>query len=159
TWVGGEAWETSSAAFVLDMGSALIDASETANFSLPVGGNQTIVETLAGELGDRARVNCTVTSDAWSDHRVELAYREAAGKETQLIAARCVAPMPAYAALEVLENLPEQPRHALETVRWGPFTVAGIFTNETTEQAWDRMYSIIAPNRSFQIIYNHASAR
>lgn len=158
TWVGGEAWETSAAAFVLDMGSALISASETPNFSLPIGGNQTIVETLADQLGDRVRMSSPVTSVAWSDDRVEITYRDAAGKERELTASRCIVAMPAYAALEVLENLPEQHRHALETVRWGPFTVAGIFTNETTEQAWDRMYSIVAPGRSFQIIYNHASA-
>lgn len=158
TWVGGEAWETSSAAFVLDMGSAMISASETPNFSLPIGGNQTIVETLAAELGERARVSSPVTSVAWSDDRVEITYRDADGKDRELAAARCIVAMPAYAALEVLENLPEQHRHALETVRWGPFTVAGIFTNETTAQAWDRMYSIVAPGKSFQIIYNHASA-
>lgn len=158
TWVGGEAWEVSAATFVLDMGSALIAATETPNFSLPVGGNQTIVEKLAAELGDRARTRATVTSITWDDDGVEVLYRNGAGGEQRVTAKQCVVAVPAYAALDLIRDLPEQHRQALETVHYGPFIVAGIFTNETTAQPWDSTYSIVAPNRSFQIIYNHAAA-
>lgn len=158
TWVGAGAEEASAATFVLDMGSALTSAAKTPNFSLPVGGNETIIDALASELGDRAITGAKVVSVSRDDGMIDIEYRDPDGAQRRLSARQCIVALPAHVALSVVQDLPAGYRNALAEVRYGSFTVAGIFTNEEQAQPWDSMYSIAVPHRSFQIIYNHAAA-
>lgn len=158
SWVGAEAPEVSAWQLLLNVGSALQTASKTPNFSLPVGGNQVITDTLATTLGDRIRLSASVASVSWDDDGVDVLYDDAHGNRRQLRANQCVVALPAHAALNVLTALPEQHRAALEAVRYGQFLVAALFTGEKDVQVWDDLYSITVPGRSFQIIFNHAAA-
>ncbi len=51
-WMGCEVEETAATQFVTSVGLALADPEKIPNFSLPVGGNQTLTDVLAEDLGD-----------------------------------------------------------------------------------------------------------
>ena len=158
SWASAELSEMSAWQFLLYMGSGLKTASETPNFSYPIGGNQVITDMLATALGEKIRLTAKVVSVSWGNGGVEVRYEESSGEERLLKAEQCVVALPAYAALDVLNDLPQQHRNALAAVRYGQFLVAGIFTGEKGPQPWDGLYSITTPGRSFQIIFNHAAA-
>jgi monoamine oxidase len=156
-WVAGEPSEVSAWHFLLYMGSALTTAAETPNFSLPVGGNEVIPETLGEALADNLRLSAAVSAISWGERGVEIEYSDSQGSHT-LRANQCVVATPAHIAGSILKGLPAEHRRALDSVRYGHYVVAGIFTGEKDAQAWDNLYSIAVPGRSFQVIYNHAAA-
>lgn len=156
-WVAGEPGEVSAWHFLLYMGSALITAAETPNFSLPVGGNEVIPQRLGDALAEKVRLGATVSAISWGAQGVELEYADSRGAH-KLRAKGCVVATPAHIARKLLKGLPPEHDRALDSVRYGHYVVAGIFTGETEAQAWDNLYSIAVPGRSFQIIYNHAAA-
>jgi oxygen-dependent protoporphyrinogen oxidase len=47
---------------------------------------------------------------------------------------------------------------ALACVRFGPFVVLSIRTDETEPMPWDGLYSVLTPDASFNMFFNHANA-
>lgn len=156
-WIGCDAEDTAATQFVIYMGSAMIKASDVPNFSLPVGGNQSLTDGLASELGARVRPGSRVLSVTRQSNVVEVTYEDGLGPAT-ITARRCIVALTADRALDVLKDIEEPQRQALSSIRYGRYVLAGIFTNESGPQPWDNLYAIATPGMSFQVIYNHAAA-
>lgn len=93
-WMGCEPEETAATQFVISMGILLTDPAKVPNFSLPAGGNQTLTDILADDLGDRLRLNSPVTSVRWTENGVVVDYEDANGP-ARIRARRAIVAVPA----------------------------------------------------------------
>ena len=48
-------------------------------------------------------------------------------------------------------------RDALGRVTFGPMVVLSILTDETEPMPWDDLYSILTPDKRFNMFFNHAN--
>ncbi|MGV9545717.1 flavin monoamine oxidase family protein [Nocardia beijingensis] len=156
-WMGCEPEETAATQFVTSIGVALADPAKVPNFSLPVGGNQTLTDILAEDLGERLRLRSTVRSVEWSDDAVVIDYTDDDGP-VRLRAQRAVVTVPADIALDILPRLPQEYRKSFGDIRYGRYVVVGFFTEEQGPQRWDNYYGVSTPTLSFQALFNHAAA-
>jgi monoamine oxidase len=156
-WIGCEPEETAATQMVFSIGAALEKAAQLPNFSLPVGGNQTLVELLAVELGDRLRLGTEVETLTWDDGGILVAFTDEHGP-VRLAAKRAVVAVPADRARAIIPQLPEDQRAAFGDIAYGRYVIVGFFTTETGRQRWDDFYAISTPQECFQMIFNHAAA-
>ncbi|MBW1600242.1 NAD(P)/FAD-dependent oxidoreductase [Streptomyces sp. JJ38] len=157
-WMGCEPQETAATQFVISMGLALADPAKVPNFSLPEGGNQTLTDILASDLGDRLRLNSAVRSVEWTDDEVVVHYTGEDGP-VRLRAERAVVAVPSDVATRILPGLPPRHRQAFDDIHYGRYVVVGFFTEEEGRpQRWDDYYGVSTPQLSFQAIFNHAAA-
>ena len=56
-----------------------------------------------------------------------------------------------------MTTLPDDTKHALGEIHYGPSIVGGILTKETRPMPWDDLYAIATPGRAFDFIFNHAN--
>lgn len=157
-WIGCEPEETAATQMVFSIGAAMEKASQLPNFSLPVGGNETLVELLAADLGDRLRLGAAVESLTWNEDGVTAAYTDEHGA-VRLSAERAVVAVPADVAGTIMPQLPDEQRAALGDIAYGRYVIVGFFTSETGRQRWDDLYAISTPQESFQMIFNHSAAQ
>ncbi|WP_036511092.1 MULTISPECIES: flavin monoamine oxidase family protein [Nocardia] len=156
-WMGCEVEETAATQFVTSVGLALSDPEKVPNFSLPVGGNQTLTDVLAEDLGPRIRLNSPVRSVRRDGDGVVVDYLE--GERTiRLRAKRAIVTAPADVAEQIIADLPQQHRNALSDITYGRYVIVGFFTEETGPQRWDEYVAVSTPQLSFQAMFNHAAA-
>lgn len=156
-WIGCEPAETAASQLIFSIGTALNKASAVPNFSLPVGGNQTLVEEIAGELGDRVRLESEVQSVTWTEDGVTVTYRDARGVGI-VHAKRAIVAVPADRVLDIMPELPGEQRAAFGAISYGRYVLVGMFTSEQGAQWWDDYYCVVTPQCSFQEVFNHAAA-
>lgn len=157
-WMGCEPEETAARQFVFSMGILLTDPEKVPNLTLPEGGNQTLTDILAADLGDRIRLSSPVSSVTWMDEGVVVDYQDADGP-VRLHAHRAVVAVPADVALSIMPDLPPAYRKAFGEIRYGRYVVVGFFTHEDGgPQQWDDYLAVSTPGRSFQAVFNHAAA-
>jgi monoamine oxidase len=155
-WMGAEASEISAGHAALYIGLSVANLSEVPPFSMPIGGNQSIPEALAVSLGERIRTGSRVTAVRQDGSSVEVDYRGPGGAET-VRADVCIVAVPAYAARQLVEDLPEDVGRALESVRYGTYVNVGFFTDESGPMPWDGIYAITVADKSFQVVTNPAT--
>lgn len=155
-WMGAEANEISAGHAALYIGLSVANLSEVPPFSMPVGGNQSIPEALALSLGERIRTGSRVTAVRQDGSGVEVEYQDGDGRATAR-GELCIVALPAYAAREVVEELPEEVRGALDAVRYGTYLNVGFFTGESGPMPWDGIYAITVADKSFQVVTNPAT--
>ncbi|WP_317495970.1 FAD-dependent oxidoreductase [Haloechinothrix sp. LS1_15] len=73
-WMGCEPEETAANQLVTSIGIALADPATVPNFALPVGGNQSLTDILAADLGERLRLESTVRSVEQSEDGIVVNY-------------------------------------------------------------------------------------
>lgn len=157
-WMGCEPEETAARQFVFSMGILLTDPEKVPNLTLPQGGNQTLTDILAEDLGDRIRLGSQVNAVEWTDDGVVVDYQDADGP-ARLRARRAVVAVPADIALKIMPGLPPAHQKAFESILYGRYVVVGFFTHEEGQpQRWDDFLAVSTPGRSFQAIFNHAAA-
>ncbi|MFD7571184.1 flavin monoamine oxidase family protein [Streptomyces sp. NPDC059810] len=156
-WMGCEPEETAATQLVVSIGIALTDPSKVPNFALPVGGNQTLTDVLASDLGERLRLGSAVQSVKTSDNGVVVDY-VAAGRPARLRAKHAIVSVPSDIALQILPELPQTYRDAFDDIRYGRYVVVGFFTEEEGPQPWDGLLGVSTPQLSFQAVFNHAAA-
>ncbi|MBC3189943.1 FAD-dependent oxidoreductase [Pseudonocardia sp. C8] len=156
-WMGCEPEETAATQFVISMGILLTDPEKVPNLTLPEGGNQTLTDVLAEDLGDRIRLNSPVTTLEWTADGVVVDYADADGP-ARLTARRAIVAVPADIALRIMPGLPPEHRKAFEAIRYGRYVVVGFFTREDGPQRWDDHLAVSTPGLSFQAVFNHAAA-
>lgn len=156
-WMGCEPEETAATQFVYSMGLLLTDPGKVPNLSLPAGGNQTLTDVLADDLGDRLRLSAPVRSVAWTADGVVVDYEDTDGA-ARLHARRAVVAVPADIAVQIMPGLPPEHRQAFEAIRYGRYVVVGYFTHEEGHQRWDDYIAVSTPELSFQAVFNHAAA-
>lgn len=156
-WLGCEPEETAATQLLISIGIAMEKAAMLPNYSLPVGGNQALVDAIATDLGARLHLRAPVDSVAWTQDGVQVSYRDEAGHAT-LLANKAVIAVPADCAATLIADLPPAHRDALRAVRYGRYALVGFFTNESGMQPWDRYFGISTPELAFQAVFNHAAA-
>ncbi|OMC07457.1 flavin monoamine oxidase family protein [Mycolicibacterium fortuitum] len=158
-WMGCEPEETAATQFVYSVGIAIADPEKVPNFSLPVGGNQTLTDILAEDLGEKIRLGATVNTVEGDDDGVVIEYEDANGP-VRLRAERAVVTVPADVARRILPGLPQSYRDAYDDIDYGRYVVVGFFTEESGErQAWDDFFAVSTPLLEFQAVFNHAAAQ
>ncbi|CAL9592673.1 flavin monoamine oxidase family protein [Streptomyces sp. enrichment culture] len=157
-WMGCEPEETAATQFAVSMGILLTDPSKVPNFSLPEGGNQTLTDILAADLGARLRLNSPVRSVEWTDDAVFVDYEDENGL-ARIRARRAIVAVPGDVAVKIMPGLPPGYRAAFEDIRYGRYVVVGYFTHEEGPQRWDDHLAVSTPQLSFQAMFNHAAAR
>ena len=65
--------------------------------------------------------------------------------------------MPAPLIPPLLRDMPPETADALGRVTFGPMVVLSILTGETERMPWDDLYSILTPDKSFNMFFNHAN--
>ncbi|RBO92813.1 flavin monoamine oxidase family protein [Nocardia puris] len=156
-WMGCEVEETAATQFVTSVGIALADPAKVPNFSLPVGGNQTLTDVLAEDLGDRIRLNSTARSVVRDGDGVLVDYLDG-DRPVRLRAKRAIVTAPADIAERIIPDLPQRHRNAFNDITYGRYVVVGFFTDETGPQRWDDHFAVSTPQLSFQAMFNHAAA-
>lgn len=156
-WMGCEPEETAALQFVTSVGLALADPQKIPNFSLPVGGNQTLTDVLVQDLGERIRLNATVNSVRQNGDGTLVEYH-AAGQLVRLRAKRAIVTTPADITEQIVRDLPQKHRNALNDIAYGRYVIVGFFTDEVGQQRWDDYFGVSTPQLSFQAIFNHAAA-
>ncbi|GCE44409.1 amine oxidase [Rhodococcus wratislaviensis] len=156
-WMGCEVEETAATQFVTSVGLALADPEKIPNFSLPVGGNQTLTDVLAEDLGDRIRLNSAVHSVRQDGDGVVVDYLDG-DRPVRLRAKRAIVTAPADIAERIIPDLPQQHRNAFNDITYGRYVIVGFFTDEVGPQRWDDYFGVSTPQLSFQAMFNHAAA-
>ncbi|MCT7350677.1 FAD-dependent oxidoreductase [Streptomyces sp. 15-116A] len=156
-WMGCEPGETAATQLVTSIGVSLTDPAKVPNFALPVGGNQTLTDILAADLGERLRLRSAVRSVEQDEDGVVVDY-VAAGRPVRVRAKRAVVAVPSDVAVRILPRLPQRYRNAFDDIRYGRYVVVGFFTEEEGPQPWDDFFGVSTPQLSFQAIFNHAAA-
>ncbi|MFC9359967.1 flavin monoamine oxidase family protein [Rhodococcus sp. NPDC057014] len=156
-WMGCEVEETAATQFVTSVGLALADPEKIPNFSLPVGGNQTLTDVLAEDLGDRIRLNSAVHSVRRDGDGVVVEYLDG-DRPVRLRAKRAIVTAPADIAERIIPDLTQQHRNAFTDITYGRYVIVGFFTDEVGPQRWDDYFAVSTPQLSFQAMFNHAAA-
>ncbi|OUS96821.1 NAD(P)/FAD-dependent oxidoreductase [Rhodococcus sp. NCIMB 12038] len=156
-WMGCEVEETAATQFVTSVGLALADPEKIPNFSLPVGGNQTLTDVLADDLGDRIRLNSAVQSVRQDGDGVVVDYLDG-DRPVRLRAKRAIVTAPADITERIIPDLPQQHRNAFNDITYGRYVIVGFFTDEAGPQRWDDYLGVSTPQLSFQAMFNHAAA-
>ncbi|MGW5150375.1 flavin monoamine oxidase family protein [Rhodococcus koreensis] len=156
-WMGCEVEETAATQFVTSVGLALADPEKIPNFSLPVGGNQTLTDVLADDLGDRIRLNSAVHSVRRDGDGVVVDYLDG-DRPVRLRAKRAIVTAPADIAERIIPDLTQQHRNAFSDITYGRYVIVGFFTDEVGPQRWDDYFGVSTPQLSFQAMFNHAAA-
>ncbi|MGV9823513.1 flavin monoamine oxidase family protein [Nocardia xishanensis] len=156
-WMGCDVDETAATQFVTSVGMALADPEKIPNFSLPAGGNQTLTDVLAEDLGARIRLNSVVQSVRCDGDGVVIDYLDADGPG-RLRAKRAIVTAPADVTERIIPDLPQRYRNAFNDITYGRYVVVGFFTDEVGPQRWDDYFGISTPQLSFQAVFNHAAA-
>ncbi|MCB8901505.1 MULTISPECIES: FAD-dependent oxidoreductase [unclassified Streptomyces] len=156
-WMGCEPEETAATQLVASIGVALTDPAKVPNFALPVGGNQTLTDILAADLGERLRLGSTVRSVERSRDGVVVNH-VVAGRPARIRAKRAIVTVPGDVASRILPDLPQRHREAFDSIRYGRYVIVGFFTEEEGPQPWDGLLGVSTPQLSFQAVFNHAAA-
>ncbi|MGW2014705.1 flavin monoamine oxidase family protein [Streptomyces sp. NPDC001927] len=156
-WMGCEPEETAATQLVTSIGIALTDPAKVPNFALPVGGNQTLTDILAADLGERLRLGSTVRSVEKSGDGVVVNH-VVAGLPARIRAKRAIVTVPSDIASRILPDLPLTHREAFDDIRYGRYVIVGFFTEEEGPQPWDGLLGVSTPQLSFQAVFNHAAA-
>ncbi|WP_213575224.1 NAD(P)/FAD-dependent oxidoreductase [Rhodococcus sp. USK13] len=156
-WMGCEVEETAATQFVTSVGLALADPEKIPNFSLPVGGNQTLTDVLTEDLGGRIRLNSVVHSVRQNGDGVVVDYHDG-DRPVRLRAKRAIVTAPADIAERIIPDLPQQHRNAFNDITYGRYVIVGFFTDEVGPQRWDDYFGVSTPQLSFQAMFNHAAA-
>lgn len=157
-WMGCEPEETAATQLVVSIGIALTDPAKVPNFALPVGGNQTLTDILAADLGDRLRLGSAVRSVERNEDGVLVTYIGAEGRPARVRAKRAIVSVPSDIAARILPRLPRTHRKAFDDISYGRYVIVGFFTEEEGPQPWDGLLGVSTPQLSFQAVFNHAAA-
>jgi protoporphyrinogen/coproporphyrinogen III oxidase len=121
-----------------------------------LGGSARLPEALCASLGDAVRLRARVRELRLDGGGIRVRYDGDAGSsQVQARAAICAVPAPLIPPL--IANLPREAAAALAHVTYGPMVVLSILTNETESMPWDDLYSILTPDKSFNMFFNHAN--
>jgi oxygen-dependent protoporphyrinogen oxidase len=122
------------------------------------GGSGRLPEAIGRDLGPivRTRTRVTAVMPHGAGVRVVFDGPDGAG-EIRARTAVVAVPAPHVAGL-LGDSLTPELADALSLVRFGPMVVLSILTNETDPMPWDDLYSVLTPDASFNMFFNHANA-
>jgi len=122
------------------------------------GGSGLLPDALGRELAAHVRLRTRVTRVAPDGAGVRVTYEGADGAgEVHARTAIVAVPATQVGALLGDDATPEL-AEALARIRFGPLVVLSIRTDETGPMPWDDLYSVLTPEASFNMFFNHANA-
>lgn len=136
--------------------AGIFGRSTSEHGNLP-GGSANLPERLAELLGDRIVLKAEVTRVTQGNERALVEFNHA-GTSHRIQARTVIVATPAPVACRIVANLPEPVRDALQQITYGPYVVGAILTKENGPMPWDRIYAMVAVNKSFNLLVNTASA-
>jgi oxygen-dependent protoporphyrinogen oxidase len=120
------------------------------------GGSGRLPEAVGASLGDAIRLGAHVREVALDGAGVRVRYDGDSGSG-EVRSRAAVLAIPAPLLLPLIRDLPSETADALARVRFGPMVVLSILTGETKPMPWDDLYSILTPERRFNMFFNHAN--
>lgn len=121
------------------------------------GGSAELPFALQRQLGSRVITSAKVTTVRQTESQAIISYTRD-GVEQTVTADRVVVAVPAPLVGDLVPDLPPELSRALDEMRYTPFLVAGIFTNETGPMPWDDLYALATPEKSFCMLFNPGNA-
>jgi oxygen-dependent protoporphyrinogen oxidase len=122
------------------------------------GGSGRLPEAIGRDLGTIVRTRTRVTAVMPDGAGVRVLVEGPDGaNEIRARTAIVAVPAPHVAGL-LGDSLTPELADALSLVRFGPMVVLSILTNETEPMPWDELYSVLTPDASFNMFFNHANA-
>jgi protoporphyrinogen/coproporphyrinogen III oxidase len=121
-----------------------------------LGGPSRLIEALAAGVDGRIRTGAEVTEVVPNRSGVSIRYLQG-GVEHEVHARSAVVATPAFVTREIVRELPADTDAALASVRYGPYVVGAFLTTETRPMAWDDLYALATPGRSFGMLFNTAN--
>lgn len=119
------------------------------------GGASVLPETIAEQLGERAKLNSPVKEVVVHDDFVEVTYTDALGEHT-VQGRHVVMATLASVTYQLLKTADSELMDALGQIKYGPY-IAGAFLTNESKAVWDDSYGIASPKRSFTIFTNQTS--
>ena len=158
SWLSAELDEVSGAHATAFFHHGMASGRGMSDLTFPTGGSESVVRAVVAAINDTVQLQtgAVVKRVSQTPTGVEVEY-ELGGSSITVTARTCVMAAPAYAAREIVVDLPDDYRQALNAVQVGSFISAGVFSNETEPQPWDHYPMITAPGRDFQTIFNPVS--
>lgn len=120
------------------------------------GGSGRLPKALAASLGDAIWLQTRVDEIAWDNGGLRIRY-SAPDRRGEIHARTAIVTVAADAARSVVRDLPAETESALARVTFGPMVVLSILTNESDPMPWDGVYSILTPDKRFNMFFNHAN--
>ena len=117
------------------------------------GGSGRLPEALGAELSGCVRLRTKVQEVVLEPDGVRL--RTSTGQE--LRSRTAIVAVPAPAAAEIIRGVQPDVRSALGQIRFGPLVVLSVRTTEREPMPWDGLYSILTPDKTFNMFFNHAN--
>ncbi len=121
-----------------------------------LGGPSTLIEALATGSEGRILTGARATSVVRSDGGVVVRYQRQGAEHEVRARSACIA-TPAFVTRSIVQDLPVEVADALGAIRYGPYVVGALLTNETQPMPWDRLYALATPGRSFGMLFNTAN--
>jgi oxygen-dependent protoporphyrinogen oxidase len=120
------------------------------------GGTGLLAEALADRLGKRLRLGTRALRVEEVERGVRVHAADGAGP-LEVVASSAVVATPAHVAVEIVAGLSPKVESALRAMRYGPYVVAALLTNERQPMPWDRIYALVAARKRFNMFFNTAS--
>ena len=122
------------------------------------GGTQQISKAITQAIDpERVMVGCSAVAIEQGDGRVTVQYRRSDGGSEAVDADACIVAVPADAVLELLPNLPDGKRSALEQmVPYAPIVSVAWVVDRAERAPWDGLLAVPAIGLSFELFSNNA---
>lgn len=120
------------------------------------GGTGRLAESLAAPLAGRLRTNTRAVRVWEAERGVQVDAVDEAGA-LRVASSAAVVATPAHATAELVEGLPPTVYSALRAIRYGPYVVAALHTNEQRRMPWDDIYALVVARKRFNMFFNTAS--
>lgn len=121
-----------------------------------VGGPGALIGALAAGLAEPPRTGCEVRRVARRGEGVVVEY-EQAGERLAIAARAAVVAAPAPVARAIIDGLPPETASALDGVRYGPYAVGAVLTDDPAPMPWDEVYALATPGRAFNMLFSIGS--
>ena len=120
------------------------------------GGSGLLPEAMAARLGDVIRLGTHVDEVRPDGAGVRVRYTGPDG-DGEIRARTAIVTVPAPHVPAMLPELPPAFAEALGRVRFGTLTVLSVLLDDTEPMPWDDLYSILTPDKRFNMLFNHAN--
>jgi oxygen-dependent protoporphyrinogen oxidase len=120
------------------------------------GGSGQLPEAIARDLGAMVRLGTRVEEVRPEGAGVLVRFSgEAGGGEIR--ARTAIVTVPAPHVPVIMPDLPPEFALAVARVRMGPLAVVSVLLDDTEPMPWDDLYSILTPDKRFNMLFNHAN--
>jgi oxygen-dependent protoporphyrinogen oxidase len=153
--VSAEPEELAAGAGIGQFAATFSGRGTSLHYNLP-GGTALLPQAIAERLKVMLRLNCRVILIRQRDGLAEVRWTEQGRPRMSTCRQVIIATRPDD-ALAMIDGLSAEVRHALGSMRYGPYVVASLLTNENDPMPWDGIYAMVTPGAAFNMFFNTAN--